>query len=228
MKWQGALLQLSWSRSGQRRKTTCSRHVRLWTGQGCVYQHNTSPTSKGLPWWLNGKESAWQCKDMASIPGSGRSPREGNGNPLQYSCLGNPVDRGAWWATVHGVTKSLTWLTHTRILLPNQGAVVLSSGVLRPPVRARWLSQDLKQSLSKAVCLCSFKRTQAIIKLGRETHDAPLQRSQQTLLLCAQAGRGQRGAIGAACWCWRRCEPSIGPGKAEPEAGLDQFGKAQC
>ena len=43
--------------------------------------------------------------DMGSIPGLGRSPREGNGNPLQYSCLGNPMDRGARWATVHGVTK---------------------------------------------------------------------------------------------------------------------------
>ena len=44
--------------------------------------------------------------DMGSIPGLGRSPREGNGNPLQYSCLGNPMDRGARWATVHGVIKS--------------------------------------------------------------------------------------------------------------------------
>ena len=44
--------------------------------------------------------------DTGSIPGLGRSPGEGNGNPLQYSYLGNPMDRGAWWATVHGVTKS--------------------------------------------------------------------------------------------------------------------------
>ena len=43
--------------------------------------------------------------DVNSIPGSERSPGEGNGNVLQYSCLGNPMDRGAWWATVHGVTK---------------------------------------------------------------------------------------------------------------------------
>ena len=49
--------------------------------------------------------------DLCSIPGLGRSPREGNGNPLQYSCLGNAVDRGAWWATVHGVTKSQIRLT---------------------------------------------------------------------------------------------------------------------
>jgi len=47
-------------------------------------------------------------EDVGSIPGSGRSPGEGNGNPLQYSYLGNPMDRGAWWATVHGVTKSET------------------------------------------------------------------------------------------------------------------------
>ena len=43
---------------------------------------------------------------MGSIPGSGRSPGEGNGNPLQYFCLGNPMDRGAWWATVHEVAES--------------------------------------------------------------------------------------------------------------------------
>ena len=45
--------------------------------------------------------------DMGSFPGSGITPREGNGNPLQYSYLGNPMDRGAWWATVNGGTKEL-------------------------------------------------------------------------------------------------------------------------
>ena len=49
--------------------------------------------------------------DLGSIPGSGRSSGEGNGNPLQYSCLENPMDRGAWWATVHGVSKSRTRLS---------------------------------------------------------------------------------------------------------------------
>ena len=47
---------------------------------------------------------------MHLIPGSGRSPGEGNGNLLQYSCLGNPMDRGTWWATVHGIAKSQTRL----------------------------------------------------------------------------------------------------------------------
>ena len=49
--------------------------------------------------------------DSGSIPGSGTSPGEGNGNALQYSCLGNPTDRGAWWATVYGVVKNQTRLS---------------------------------------------------------------------------------------------------------------------
>ena len=54
------------------------------------------------------KASAYSAGDPGSIPGVGRAPGEGNGNPLQYSCLENPMDRGAWWATVHGVAKSQT------------------------------------------------------------------------------------------------------------------------
>ena len=52
-----------------------------------------------------GKESAYNSGDLGSIPGLGRSPGGGNGNPLPYSCLKNPMDRGAWWARVHRVTK---------------------------------------------------------------------------------------------------------------------------
>ena len=54
----------------------------------------------------DGKESSCNAGDLGSIPGSGRSSGEGNGNPLQYPCLENPMDRGAWQATVHGVAKS--------------------------------------------------------------------------------------------------------------------------
>ena len=57
------------------------------------------------------KASAYNVEDLGSIPGLGRSPGEGNGSPLQYSCLENPMDKGAWWATVHGVTKSWTQLS---------------------------------------------------------------------------------------------------------------------
>ena len=58
-----------------------------------------------LLWWLSDKESACQAGDIGVIPGLGRSRGEGNGNPLQFSCLGTPLDRGAWWATVQGVAK---------------------------------------------------------------------------------------------------------------------------
>ena len=54
---------------------------------------------------------AYNVGDLGSIPGLGRSSGEGNGNPLQYSCLENPMDRGVWWATVHGVAKSRTRLS---------------------------------------------------------------------------------------------------------------------
>ena len=57
-----------------------------------------------LPWWLN-KESACNVEDLGLIPGLGGSPGEGNGNPPQYFCLGNPMDGGAWWAIVHGVAE---------------------------------------------------------------------------------------------------------------------------
>ena len=57
------------------------------------------------------KVCACNVGDLGSIPGLGRSPGEGNGNPLQYSCLENPMDGGAWWATVHGVAKSRTRLS---------------------------------------------------------------------------------------------------------------------
>ena len=62
-----------------------------------------------FPGGLDGKESAWSVGDLGLIPGLGRS-EEGNDNPLQYSCLENSMDTGAWWATVYGVTKSQTQL----------------------------------------------------------------------------------------------------------------------
>ena len=62
----------------------------------------------GFPHSSAGKESACNAGDLGSIPGSGRSPGVGNGNPLQNPCLENPMDRGAWQAAVHGVTKSQT------------------------------------------------------------------------------------------------------------------------
>ena len=78
-----------------------------------------------VPYWLNepfpggsdGKESACIAGDLGLIPGSGRSPEEGNGNPLQYSCLENPMDKEAWRATVHSVAKSWTQLSNFTFFL---------------------------------------------------------------------------------------------------------------
>ena len=65
----------------------------------------------GFPGGSDGKESAFNAGDPGSIAGLGISRGEGNGNPLQYSCLENPMDRGTWWATVHGDAKSWTRLS---------------------------------------------------------------------------------------------------------------------
>ena len=65
--------------------------------------------SMGLPWWLSSKESTCNARDAGDvglIPVSGRAPRGGHGNPLQYSCLENPMDRVAWQSIAHGVSKS--------------------------------------------------------------------------------------------------------------------------
>ena len=68
---------------------------------------------QGFPGGLDVKESACRAGGPGPIPGSGRSSGEGNGYPLQYSCLGNPINRGAWWAIIHGVSKCWTeQLTH--------------------------------------------------------------------------------------------------------------------
>ena len=65
----------------------------------------------GFPGGSDGKESACKGGDPSSVPRLGRSPGGGHGNPLQYSCLENPMDRGAWWAVVHGVAV-LTFMQH--------------------------------------------------------------------------------------------------------------------
>ena len=79
------------------KKTTCNVEDLAWEGG-----------YGGFPSGSDGEESACNSGDPGSIPGSGRSPGEGNGNPLQYSCLENSMDRGAWQDIVHGIAKSWT------------------------------------------------------------------------------------------------------------------------
>ena len=74
----------------------------------------------GLPWWVMGKETACNAGVAGSIHESGRYPGGGHGNPLQYSCLENPMDRGVWRTIAHGITKSQTglkWLEHTHTVV---------------------------------------------------------------------------------------------------------------
>ena len=104
--WRNKQVQMSKSFEG------CGRR---WLPKGCW---------GGFPGGTSGREpacSAGAIRDAGSIPGSGRSPVEERGNLLQYSCLENPMDSGAWWATVHGVVKSQTrlewWSTHTHTRL---------------------------------------------------------------------------------------------------------------
>ena len=92
-----------------------------------IFSFNTFYIGVGFPHSSVGKESACKAGDLSSIPGLGRSPGEGNDNPLQYSCLENPMDRGAWWATVHGVIRVRHDLMTKPPLLINN--VVLVSGI---------------------------------------------------------------------------------------------------
>ena len=84
------------------RNICVQNHTHTHTTYIYTYTHIRLPSSS------DSKEFALNVGDPGSIPGSGRFSGEGNGNPLQYSCLENPIDRGAWWPIVHGVSKSWT------------------------------------------------------------------------------------------------------------------------
>ena len=71
-----------------------------------ILNESVSQDSRGLPRWLSSKKFTCNTGDMVLIPESGRSPRKGNGNPLQYFCPENSMDRGAWQATAHRITRA--------------------------------------------------------------------------------------------------------------------------
>ena len=86
------------------------RFFNIWATREAIEVCNSIVHYMGFLGEASDKEPACQCRRLRGpIPGSGRSPGGGNGNPLQYSCLENPMDRGAWRATVHRVPKSQTW-----------------------------------------------------------------------------------------------------------------------
>ena len=104
-----------------------------WQLLELLYLWFLSPVWCAFPGGSVGKEHACNARDLGSISGSGRSPGEGNGNLLPYSCLEKSMDRGAWWAMAHWVTKSQTWVQQP------------SSHTVDPC----WLSV-----LNMAVCIC--------------------------------------------------------------------------
>ena len=107
----------------------CERPLRVNAREGAL----TSQVALWLPRCLSSKESTCSVRaagDVGSISGSGNPLLGGNGNPLQYSCLGNSMDRGAWWDTVHGVTESQTRLsTHANMRSSCMFTFSLSLGV---------------------------------------------------------------------------------------------------
>ena len=106
------------------------KHWQLWDFLGGSVVKNLPAVAGGV-------------RDMGSIPGSGSSPRKGNGNPLQYSCLEDPMDRGAWWATVHGVTRHDSATEHARLLLSKQWYLQAQKDMLSFP--ARTCFEDMKK-----------------------------------------------------------------------------------
>ena len=106
----------------------------------------------GFAQWLSGKESACNAGaagDAGSIPGSGRSPGGGRINPLQHSCLENPMDRGAWWAIVHRITKSETQLKQLSMHACRVGSTWLQGGQAVSQ-SLWWVLQDSPPTLLQA------------------------------------------------------------------------------
>ena len=92
-------------------------------------------TSLGLPWWLSGKKSASNAENAGSILRSGRSPGGGHGNSLQHSCLENPMNRGAWWATSHGAADTTAATEHACTT-----SLVISEMQINITIRLSWQS----------------------------------------------------------------------------------------
>ena len=97
------------SGSFQMSQAFCIRWPKYWSFSFSISPSNAylglTSFTMGFPGGSDGKASACDAGDLGLIPGSGRPPGEGNGNPLQFSCLENPMDRGAWWVPVHGVAR---------------------------------------------------------------------------------------------------------------------------
>ena len=117
------------------------------------------------------KASASNAGDLGSIPGSGRSPGEGNGNPFQYSCLENPMDGGSWWATVHGVAKSQTRLSDLTFTFTS----ILAWRIPWTEEPGKLLSMDCKESdMTRATYHACKTRGSVVRNLPANAGDAEM------------------------------------------------------
>ena len=98
--------------------------------KGIIFPHGPFP----LPWWLGGKESTCQCREDGFNPCVGKIPWRRKGSPLQYSCLGDPMDRGAWWVTIHGVAKE----RHNLVTQQQQNSVLGNSTIPCVKEKTEW------------------------------------------------------------------------------------------
>ena len=146
------------------------------TCKSCVWATQVALVVKNL------SVSGGDIRDASSIPGLGRSPGGGHGNPLQYSCLGNPTDRGNWWATVHGVTKKWTWPkqlnTHAKVVLMLYCCVF--SAQQHYGSKAMWCCCSVAQ-LCLTLCNPMSCSTPGLLVPHKETMHVPS--SKNTLLL---------------------------------------------
>ena len=119
-----------------------------------IYPYNLEYTILpfGLPRWLSGKESTYHVGNAGSTPGLERSPGDGNGNPLQFSCLENPRDGGAWWAAVCGVSQSQTVAEAELLLIHSTSCYCCLVAKLCPTLRPHGLL------LTRLLCLWGFSR----------------------------------------------------------------------
>ena len=153
----------------------------------------------GFPGGSDGKESVCNAGDSGSIPELGRSPREGNGNPLQYSCLENAMNRGAWWATVHGVAKSWTWLsdshthththTHTHISSVNYPLRIL------PFYHTSFSMVSFRGDSDSKESTCNVRNLGSVPGLGRSPGGG---RGNSLQYSCLENPHGQRGLVGCS------------------------------
>ena len=143
------------------------RVIHAWSNPALTHASQYIGASQVVQWQKNSPNSAGVIEDLSLIPGTGKSSGVGNGNSLQYSCLGNPMDRGDWWSTVHGVTESQTLLSiHTEM---RQYVTEEKIKIWRSRGESRWWRNRTGRSLS--LLQTHQKNNRTVNKVYKTTSD---------------------------------------------------------